>query len=111
MDFLFELITFVENESVVIKMSPFEMGAMLCVLLQVWLYGRLNILGPVIGVIGTAMWIFLASRSDPVMMGLIILNIILMLQNIWNFIKWSRNKKLADAATAQEHILKDADAA
>jgi hypothetical protein len=103
MDFLFDLITFVENESVVVKMSPFEMGAMACVLLQVWLYGRLNLLGPVIGVVGTIMWIILASRTEPVMMGLIILNVILMLQNIWNFIKWTKNKKLAAAAHAQEH--------
>lgn len=76
-------------------MSLFELGAMGCVLLQVWLYGRLSLMGPVMGVLGTIMWIVLASRTDPVMLGLIILNLILMMQNIWNFIKWSRSKKLA----------------
>jgi hypothetical protein len=109
MESLFELITFVDNDSVVIKMSPFEIGAMCCVLLQVWLYGRLSLLGPVMGVVGVVMWITLAARTEPVMMGLIILNVILGLQNIWNFIKWSRNKKLSSAAEEQqEHALGDA---
>ncbi len=88
-------------------MSLFELGAMSCVLLQVWLYGRLSLMGPVFGVLGTIMWIVLGSRTEPVMMGLIVLNVILMLQNIWNFIKWSKNKKLDAAAAAQEHVLTD----
>lgn len=100
MDFLFQ-----QNFA---GMSVFEMGAMGCVLLQVWLYGRLSLWGPVFGVLGTIMWIVLGSRVEPVMTGLIVLNIILMLQNIWNFIKWSKNKKLAVAAQAQEHVLTDA---
>lgn len=108
MESVFNLITFVENESIVIKMSPFEIGAMLCVLLQVWLYGRLSLLGPVMGIVGVFMWITLAARTEPVMMGLIILNVILGMQNVWNFIKWSKNKKLSSAAQAQEHVLREA---
>lgn len=108
MESLFELITFVENDSIVIKMSPFEIGAMISVLLQVWLYGRLSLMGPVMGMVGVVMWIILAARTEPVMMGLIILNVILGLQNVWNFIKWSKNKKLGAAAKEQEHALSDA---
>ena len=100
MDFLFE-----QNYA---GMSFFDMGAMACVLLQVWLYGRLSLWGPIMGVAGTVMWIILALRVDPIMVGLIVLNGILMLQNIWNFIKWSRNKKLAAAAEEQEHALSEA---
>lgn len=97
MEFLFE-----QNYA---GMSIFELGAMGCVLLQVWLYGRLSLWGPVMGVLGTIMWITLGARVEPMMTGLIVLNFILMAQNVWNFIKWSKNKKLAAAADAQEHVV------
>lgn len=103
MESLFELITFVDAGEVVISMSLFELAATITVLLNVWLYGRLSIWGPRLGVVGCLFWIVMAARAEPTMWGLIILNIILMSQNVWNHIKWSRNKKLAAAAEEQEH--------
>ncbi|MBM3618607.1 MAG: nicotinamide mononucleotide transporter [Alphaproteobacteria bacterium] len=98
---LFEMITFVESGDVLIRMSLFELLATITVLLNVWLYGRLSIWGPRLGVVGCVMWIVMAARVDPQMWGLIILNVILMSQNVWNHIKWSRNNKLAAAAAEQ----------
>lgn len=83
------------------KMSIFEMGAMFIVLLNVWLYGRLSLLGPIFGIVGCVMWIVMGMRAE--LYGLVILNVILMSQNVWNYVKWSRNKKLAVAAEEQEH--------
>lgn len=84
---------------VFMKMSIFEMGAMFIVLLNVWLYGRLSLWGPIFGVLGCVMWIVMGVRAE--LYGLVILNIILMSQNIWNYIKWSHNAKLTAAAKAQ----------
>jgi len=54
---MFEMITFYESESMMIKMSLFELMAMTTVLLQVWLYGRMSLLGPTLGLAGAIMWI------------------------------------------------------
>ena len=49
---LFEMITFVDSGDVVIRMHLFELLATIMVLLNVWLYGRLSIWGPRLGVVG-----------------------------------------------------------
>ena len=82
-------------------MSILDLTAMTAVLLQVWLYGRLSLMGPVMGVIGCCLWIAIGMLTSPVMIGLIILNLILMTLNVVNYFKWVRNRKLAAAAAEQ----------
>lgn len=101
MDFLFAPITFVSVGEVVIKMHIFELTAMILVMLQIWLYGRLSLWGPILGGIGALMWITMGWQADPTMFGLIILNVIILYLQVFNYVKWSKNKKLEAAAEAQ----------
>lgn len=101
MDFLFTPITFFSIDGVAVSMHPFEMTAMIMVMLQIWLYGRLSLWGPILGGIGALMWITMGYLAEPTMWGLIILNIIILYLQVLNYVKWSRNQKLAAAAEAQ----------
>lgn len=98
MDFLFTPITFFTVDGVAVSMHPFELTAMVMVMVQIWLYGRLSLWGPIVGGIGAVMWIIMGYRADPTMWGLIILNIIILYLQVLNYVKWSRNAKLAAAA-------------
>ena len=101
-DLFFSPITFLSMGDIQIKMHLFELGAMIVVLLQVWLYGRLSLWGPIWGGIGTAMWITMGFMANPVMYGLIILNLILLYLQVVNYVKWSNSKKIAAAAEEQK---------
>ena len=108
MDFLFDPITFLSIGEVVVKMHLFEMTAMIFVMLQIWLYGRLSLWGPITGGLGALMWITMGYLASPTMWGLIILNIIILYLQGYNYFKWSHNKKLAAAAEAQGDAVTDA---
>lgn len=108
MDFLFEPITFISVGEVIVKMHIFEMTAMILVMLQIWLYGRLSLWGPILGGLGAVMWITMGYLATPTMFGLIILNIIILYLQAYNYVKWAKNKKLAAAAEEQGDAAGDA---
>lgn len=101
MDYLFEPIAFGSIQGVVVQMHLFELTAMTLVMLQIWLYGRLSLWGPILGGLGALMWITMGWQAEPTMYGLIILNIIILYLQVFNYVKWSKNKKLEAAAEAQ----------
>lgn len=108
MEILFVPITLLSIGEVVVKMHAFEMTAMAFVMLQIWLYGRLSLWGPITGGIGALMWITMGYLANPTMWGLIILNIIILYLQGYNYFKWSHNKKLAAAAREQGDAVSEA---
>lgn len=98
MEFLFEPLTFVSAGSVEVKMSLFEVTAMTMVIVQIWLYGRLSLWGPIFGAAGAIMWIIMAYSTEPKLWGLIFLNVIILYLQGYNYWKWSRSRTVAAAA-------------
>lgn len=83
-----------------LDMSPIQFVAMITVLLQVWYYGKMKIVGPMFGMVGCALWILIGIHAGG-MMGLVILNVLLFALNVKNFFAWrNKSKLIADAAAA-----------